>query len=40
NLATIRDWPLNVTIVDLIWGAVLSASVSVIVYFIATKMSV
>ncbi len=40
NLATIRDWPLNVTIVDLIWGAVLSASVSVIVYLIVTKMSV
>ncbi len=40
NLATIRDWPLNVTIVDLVWGAVLSASVGVIVYLIASKMSV
>ena len=37
NLATIKDWPLIITIVDLIWGMVLSASVSVITYFIALK---
>ena len=34
NLATLKDWPLTVTIVDLIWGTVLSASVSVITYFV------
>jgi len=28
NLATVKDWPLLVTIVDLIWGTVLSISVS------------
>lgn len=39
NLATLRNWPLIVTIVDLIWGMALSASVSVITYFIATKIS-
>jgi len=38
NLAVAKDWPLLVTIVDLIWGAVLAASVSVLTYFIATKM--
>jgi len=38
NLATIRDWPLLVTVVDLIWGTVLAASVSVISFFIATKI--
>ncbi|MBN1791761.1 MAG: DUF2177 family protein [Bacteroidales bacterium] len=38
NLATIRDWPLLVTVVDLIWGSVLAASVSVITYFIANKI--
>ena len=38
NLATIKNWPLLVTIVDLIWGMVLSASVSVISYFIAIKI--
>jgi len=37
NLATVKDWPLIITIVDLIWGMVLSATVSVIVYFIAVK---
>lgn len=38
NLATIKNWPLLVTIVDLIWGTVLSLSVSVISYLIAKKM--
>ncbi len=38
NLATTRDWPLLVTIVDLAWGAVLASSVSVITYFIASKL--
>ena len=37
NLATIKDWPFIITIVDLIWGMVLSAAVSVITYFIALK---
>jgi uncharacterized membrane protein len=37
NLATMKDWPLIVTIVDLIWGMVVSASVSVITYFIVAK---
>jgi len=40
NLATIRDWPVLVTIVDLAWGMVLSASVSVISYLIAIKVGV
>lgn len=39
NLAIAKDWPLLVTIVDLAWGAVLASSVSVVTYFIATKMS-
>ena len=28
NLATVRDWPLLITIVDLAWGTVLSVAVS------------
>ncbi len=28
NLATLRDWPLLVTVVDLAWGAVLGGTVS------------
>lgn len=37
NLAVAKDWPVLVTLVDLVWGAVLSASVAIITYFIATK---
>lgn len=38
NLATMKDWPMLITFVDLAWGAVLSASVSSIAYIIATKL--
>lgn len=38
NLATLKDWPLLVTIVDLAWGATLGALVSVITYLIAGKI--
>ncbi len=37
NLATVKNWPVLVTIVDLAWGATLSASVSLISYLIVTK---
>ena len=40
NLATLKDWPIIVTIVDLVWGMILSASVSTITYLIAIKLSV
>lgn len=38
NLATIKDWPIWVAVVDLAWGATLAASVSIVTYFIATKI--
>jgi uncharacterized membrane protein len=38
NLATIKNWPVLITIIDLIWGTVLSSGVSVISYFIARKL--
>lgn len=38
NLATLKDWPLLVTIVDLVWGAGLAGSVSMLTYFIAGKI--
>lgn len=37
NQATVMDWPYIVTIVDLIWGMFVSASVSVITYFLALR---
>ena len=38
NFATLKNWPLFVTVVDLAWGAVLAASVSTATYFIARKI--
>lgn len=35
NLATLREWPIKVVIVDMIWGAVLSSSVAAASYGIA-----
>ncbi|MDP4224427.1 MAG: DUF2177 family protein [Bacteroidota bacterium] len=39
NLATLKDWPVVVTIADLIWGTVLAASVSLVTYFMAGRIS-
>jgi uncharacterized membrane protein len=38
NLATVKDWPLVVTIVDMVWGTILGTSVSLISYFIVSKI--
>lgn len=40
NLATLKDWPLWVTVVDLAWGATLAASVSTASFFIARQVNV
>lgn len=40
NLATLKDWPLTITVVDMIWGSVLASSVSTITYYIATKINI
>jgi uncharacterized membrane protein len=37
NLATLKDWPVLVTIIDLCWGSFLSASVSILSYFTITR---
>ena len=39
NLATLKDWPLKVVLVDMLWGTVLSASVSSITYWVALKIN-
>lgn len=38
NLATLRDWPILVTVVDLIWGMVLTGGVAAASYLIAGKI--
>ena len=35
NLATLREWPMLVTVVDLIWGTVLTAATSALSVWIA-----
>jgi uncharacterized membrane protein len=37
NLATLKDWPIKMSLVDIAWGMFLSASVSVSTFFIITK---
>lgn len=37
NLATLKNWPVLLTVVDLLWGTFLSATVSTITYLIVTK---
>ncbi len=38
NLATLRDWPLILSIVDMLWGAFLSASTAAITYLIMSRI--
>ncbi len=38
NLALAKDWPVLVTIVDLVWGAFIASAVSVVTYFIVNKI--
>ncbi len=36
NQATVKDWPLLITVVDMIWGMTLAASVSTISFLIGS----
>ena len=38
NLATIKNWPMLVTIIDLIWGSFVTATVSFLTYIVANKI--
>jgi uncharacterized membrane protein len=38
NLATLRDWPLKLSIVDMMWGSFLSASTAGITYLIMSRL--
>ncbi|MHC4857652.1 MAG: DUF2177 family protein, partial [Planctomycetota bacterium] len=38
NLATLRDWPLLMSMVDMLWGAFLSASTAGVTYLIMTRI--
>ena len=34
NLATLKDWPITVTVVDLFWGTFLSSAMTTVTYFV------
>lgn len=38
NLATLKDWPLNITIIDLIWGTFLNGATSGITFVLVKKL--
>jgi len=38
NLATLRDWPLTVVIVDILWGMFLCGTVATIGFFIGQRI--
>jgi uncharacterized membrane protein len=38
NQATLRDWPVMVTIIDIIWGALLTGTVAVIASWVTQKL--
>jgi uncharacterized membrane protein len=40
NLATLKNWPVSITIIDIIWGTSVSVITSIAGYFIATLISV
>lgn len=38
NLATLKDWPITITIIDLAWGTTLGGLVSLITWLAATRL--
>lgn len=38
NLATLRDWPVMLSIVDMIWGSFLSTSTATLTYLIMSRI--
>ena len=39
NLATLKDWPLTMSIVDMIWGTTVTAVAALTGYFVLTHVS-
>ena len=38
NMATIANWPLSIVVIDIVWGMVLTGSVSLLTFFAAQKI--
>jgi uncharacterized membrane protein len=39
NLATLKDWPIQITLIDLAWGTFLGASISTLTYLTNNLLS-
>jgi uncharacterized membrane protein len=39
NLATLKDWPPLITLIDLVWGTTLGGLVSFVTWWVVTKIS-
>ena len=39
NLATLKDWPLSITIIDITWGTVLTCLVSAVGFYIVRALT-
>ena len=39
NLATLRDWPVSITVIDLIWGSFITSATSAITTWISGRMT-
>ncbi len=37
NLSTLKDWPVNITIIDIIWGTFLNAATAGITFLVANR---
>lgn len=37
NLATLRDWPVSVTFIDIAWGTFLGGAVAAVVYLVGSR---
>ena len=40
NLATLKNWPVSITVIDIVWGTTVSTITSVAGYYIATLLGV
>jgi uncharacterized membrane protein len=38
NMATIANWPLSIVVIDIVWGMVLTGSVSLLTFFASQKI--
>ena len=40
NLATLKDWPLKLVFVDMIWGSILSATVASVTFYLSRYINI